>query len=875
MGPLNLRVVVAAVLRAAVGLALVLTSSMLLSGLLDLRGRLPEALDAPIGPSWLREGDGFEAAGDRTRRVTLAEQDGVMSVRWELVSDTEDPIAKGVAAGEVALEAEWFTSEVAAVRTYSVEAITRPDVSLRAGAPSVTSAPDEPSRVESQAARQLHADRVDVEVTATWCPDHACPVDVAVSAGTYTIAGLEALSPDEVGGIRPAQIDVQSRSPAAASFTLTSGSARVSLVRRGDATEITPQTVRIFDPTTLWPSWSGLPRLWIALCFTLPWFLLLLVPFPPGHGLRAKRYIGLALSGLLLALFVRHSQMAADALRWPVHQSVRFATGVQGFRISSGTPFAALLGVVWAGVALCLLAASQWTRVVVRLYLLAVLALGALVVAAAIPETRADPWLPADAATLLVLVVGLLGGLAGAWLLAYTIGRNAVRPMTQILVALAGLAAVGAMAALSRPPTSATAWGGGLATLLLNAVFVATLATVPVAAVVDRRRSTASGTVSAIARNLPWIWALLFLLAMWVAVPRERHYSALAPVDTLDVFPVAGATVDAAKVALFAALLAVLWALSHRGRLLERDTSRPLAWATGGAMLLRPDVLFGGVPIAFLVGLLLLRWALVDPSPEQGDDREAVHAVVAAGSRHRLVRDLRRKLDHKAASGETSLSEADDQLAVARRYARNSAGAGVIDVDPAWRARGFGSGHPDPWRRGLTGAAIAAIAGLPGFLPALVSLSRASDMQGAVPVLSASAAVIVVLRYPLYGFFFGYFLPWLRGDTGVRKAWSFSIALGVSEALVLLLPYQSDQDVLGAFVSWSAQILLISFALGVVFDALALRRAGVSVSALVDVHHTTRLGVFSSALAASVATALATTLASSAATLIASQIGAD
>jgi hypothetical protein len=465
-------------------------------------------------------------------------------------------------------------------------------------------------------------------------------------------------------------------------------------------------------------------------------------------------------------------------------------------------------------------------------------------------------------------------------MLVQAIGRRDVFRPTKLLISLTGAMAIGAMAVFSWTPRSATAWAGGLATLLFNSVFITTLVTIPVATVIGHRRRTA-GDDPSWTRHLPLAWVLLLALAVWAALPRERFAFDLAPVNVFDVFRVASATVDAAKVTLFATLLAVLWAMSRslppsgslQGSAARRRATRSLAWASGAAMLLRPDALFGGLPIAFLAGLGLLRWALVLPPPIQDGDSGAVRKVVAAGNRYRLIRELQRTLEQKVASGDMALDQAEDKIGTALRHARHPVRAGAVDLDSVQRARGFGSGHPDPWRRGLTGAAVAVIAGLPVFLEALTLLSHVENRPGAVPVLSASSALILILRYPLYGFYFGYFFPWLRGDTGLRKAWSFLAVLGGSEALVLLLPYQGGEDVFGAFLSWGAQIVLISFALGLVFDALTLRRANLGLSALLDLHHSSRLVAFSSAVAASIAAALATALASSAVALLTSQLG--
>lgn len=872
------------VAMAAVGLLFVSASSVVLSGWLSLANALRDQPEPPIQEPWQR-GDAYYAAeGDRTRSLILQEVNGVLSAEWRLVSRAEDPVVKAVAAGEASNAPQFFVSEVATIlfdpagtsSSMTDWSITPPTVQVEGVK----------STLQARARGTLLGSRAQILLGGS-CS--RCVVNVEVRSDKYLVSGL---APTQWPGAEskdlppPAELSVTSREANTAKFVIGTDPVVLTLT---DATSGSPPTgYQTFDWGLKPWQWSDLQYVWRTLCFTAPWLMLLVVPLPLLRGSRDKRNVGLMLSGLLLALYVT---VAAGSVEDLLRRAANWITELTGERFFGygGTVFAALLGVVWAGATLSAVVQSPRMRTAVRGYLAVVALAASAVVAGAFAVGGPGSVRFAEESTNGYAGPAMLASFLGCLLLVRALSVGSVGAGTQLLIAFAGAAAVGAMVTLSSTGVTVTAWAVGIAALVFDAVFVATLLTVPLTHVVrdylnstDRKRWV---------HRLPWIWFLLFALCIWITFPQERSIYSLAPLSPSDVYRVAYATVGAAKVALFAGLLALLWNLSKGDQEWKRPNGRVLAVIIGSAMLLRPEVLFGNfLPVSFIVGLLLLNSVLVPrdvpltgpgtvsedgsiamakPGKEPADD---VPRIARAGNRHRLLRELEQTLAKKAASGEMSLEDVDKEVAQFREYARTSAEAGVADADPKLRLRAFGSGHAGPWHRALIGAGVAAVAGLPGFLQALASLSQLENLEGAVPVLSASTTIILILRYPLYGLFFGYFLPWFRGDTAVVKSMYFFVVLGVSESIVLLLPYRQDQDVMGAFLSWVAQIFLICFALGVAFDYLVLRNAGLRIGALLDVHHTSRLVAFSSAVVASVATAAAAVLASSAIDIVAEKI---
>lgn len=100
----------------------------------------------------------------------------------------------------------------------------------------------------------------------------------------------------------------------------------------------------------------------------------------------------------------------------------------------------------------------------------------------------------------------------------------------------------------------------------------------------------------------------------------------------------------------------------------------------------------------------------------------------------------------------------------------------------------------------------------------------------------AGTAGWIVLQWPLYGFFFGYFYPRLRGHSGVAKALTVFVTIVLPPvAYHALVGQHSDWQTYGIF---ALQMLLFSLLLGVLAgDYLLLRRVGLGWRQMLDVHN--------------------------------------
>lgn len=856
--------VVSVILTAGVGLILVALSSTLLTAWAEFPDVPEEDNLETMRQSypWLDDLD--QATADesihsqRERRVDISEFEGSVTVQRQLISTREDPIIAAVASGELLMAPEAFAREVAFVGFRDVLDANAWESPPTTTPPTVSYEADGRATATTTSQIDVPGDQIVLSVFDN-CAAGGCDVEASVRTEGYDIAGID-LSGDaaELEGSKyvPAdpEFEVKALEPRSLDLALNGRPVEIVLTRAGSAAPVEETGPLGAVTSSSW--WSTVKAVWRTLCSTLPWFLLLLLPAPRFIGVNIRRELWLLLSGLLLALYISN----AGTVGYPLQMSLtEVVTG-----LGIGTPFvvfphfhlAILLGVVWAPIVMLSLTNSRWVRASVVSYLVVLTLAGVAV--QMLSSASGNVW-----------IVGYAVAALGFALMVWVMSRYVSGIFIKALVVAAGTTTTIAGSALAASVTVAAAWAQGLGTLLFNALFVATLFMVPVSIVVRRFRDASRARALRVFRML---WAFTFLLGLWIAFPRQAPSFSITPVAAWDVYPLAAATVDAARVALFAALLVGLWIASQRAREGGLGTALPLVWAVGSIMLLRPETLFVGVPLAFLAGLGMLWAALSPPVPRSPEHHQVVQKVVRAGNSQRLLRGLTSNLEKKVAAGDMTAKAMQETLDEYRRDRRLPAVPEPAAEDASLRASTFGWGAAPAWQRGIMGAAIAALAGLPGFLQGLTSLSASLDARLNVPVLSASATIILVLRYPLYGLFFGYFLPWIVGDTAVRKSLAMFAVLGVSESIVLLLPYQQSGEVVGAFVSWMAQLFFICFALGVFFDWVTLRRAGFGLDALLDVHHTSRLVASAYAVSVSASAALTAAFATSAVGIITSKL---
>lgn len=180
------------------------------------------------------------------------------------------------------------------------------------------------------------------------------------------------------------------------------------------------------------------------------------------------------------------------------------------------------------------------------------------------------------------------------------------------------------------------------------------------------------------------------------------------------------------------------------------------------------------------------------------------------------------------------------------------------------------------WRHGLYAALAGTVFGLPWTI-VFLSDARSYPIDSG-PFGGATFAVWVVrivAQWTAYGFFFGYFHPWLRGRNGLTKALSLTM-LVVAPPLVLNFVWHSDADWIndGIFV---LKVFAFASTLSLVTgDRLILKRFGMGARQLVDIYNVRFALVWGSAFVLAVGgilTAVATVGLQGLATMLIERLG--
>jgi hypothetical protein len=299
---------------------------------------------------------------------------------------------------------------------------------------------------------------------------------------------------------------------------------------------------------------------------------------------------------------------------------------------------------------------------------------------------------------------------------------------------------------------------------------------------------------------------------------------------------------------LLGCLLAALHTMSNAGLVHTDD-------ATDVALMRRAGIVFAfltfywtgeqwfALPISLLLGWLVAATVAFPSDSSATDTRWFTNRVVDLAEQLRAVSDAltssRARLQQKFKQGEIEHDEfaakrqpMDRALRVAARRASELGDAGKDLTVLRKRLRAGG------WWHGVQGAWWGLILGVPWIAIYLWQI-------GSVPVahtdyegldFGLGAAGWIVLQWPLYGFFFGYFYPYLRGHNGVVKALSMFMTVVVPPIVHHALAYQrTDWQGYGVF---TLQMLVFSLLLGLLAgDYLLLRRVGMHWPQLLEVHN--------------------------------------
>jgi hypothetical protein len=282
-------------------------------------------------------------------------------------------------------------------------------------------------------------------------------------------------------------------------------------------------------------------------------------------------------------------------------------------------------------------------------------------------------------------------------------------------------------------------------------------------------------------------------------------------------------------------------------------------------------------PVPLVLGFVLLNWfLLVRPvHPHTAEDLSARWPAMARNALNvrRLERTnaaVRKGLEEKLAKGEITWMEYQEKLGPLTRAVeaeRRSLLLHGTSVEPVL----FSFGPADSaWANGRSAAIYSVFFAVPWILLSLRDLLNAPAGQPYVLLSFLASALMIVARWTLYGFFFGYFYPYIRGRNGFQKGLAFWFTLVLPSALASVFSSSLSPASLAPLVFWMVQVFLHCVLLGLFAGELeSLWRAGLSWRQLLEFHHVTTLSAWGSSVLIALGTAVTTALSAGLGSLIA------
>jgi hypothetical protein len=798
--------------------------------------------------------------------VDVASTDTQVDITLELPADS--PFTVGVAEGEFAEAPEDLVWNLAG---NPVVTVAEQAVGLRWSPPVVTRGTDETALVElhgrpAAAGRGYHwGGSVEVALTrSAWMCGPACVVELELRAEpTHTLS--EVVVAGTVGAQGPQHVSAR---------LSAEGTAQVTLAPTDPSSDaaagVVPEPVRALLATVanyLWP--------------LVPWAVLYAVlrrlrpaggdaqtdPEAQRAGARLgdRFYLLLAL-GMVALADVGVSLVTGVILL--VEERSGDSSTIDGSGVE-GLSLAFYPGVLEAAYAMWVVAAlSRGGRPGPRVVASSA-ALGLAAVAALVLVLTADPTTPGggvdEAAWVREdLAVGIATGALACAVFCWGVARRWAEALVPALAGLSVLVVVSVLAATWSQPAQVAV---SVASALATAAMLLVLARIALGDLI--RISSRSRGSRRVARALAVVALLLIVLPALPVLQQGRADAYLAGNATF-------ALRSLVPLALIISAVIVL-----RSRSVTSAGTQPLPWAVvlllSASLVLRPEVLYAGIPWSFGVGLLLVVLVLFPRSGSWGSDwlptqQQSSPAVIGAtlrrSTRAATYHHLQEALRKKVATAEVDAKDADaTRKVVAQAFGELPRRPGPSSMRDAFNW----AGEANPWRRAVTATVAATVVGLVLQIGTLAdTIAQISGPFGSRPWGTVAAAALA-FRFPLYGFVFGYFFPLIPGATGLVKSLRLFVVLAGSESVLLLVPF-TDTGTVEAVTIRILQMAVICLVLGVGADYLALRQGGSGAEGLRDIYHTSRFVLWGSGVAVAAATALATALAGSAMTLLVERI---
>lgn len=309
----------------------------------------------------------------------------------------------------------------------------------------------------------------------------------------------------------------------------------------------------------------------------------------------------------------------------------------------------------------------------------------------------------------------------------------------------------------------------------------------------------------------------------------------------------------------------------HWATLEDDERNAGVALALTLFFLPRQQWLFTIVSLS-LGWLLLTRWVFVPRNiVDSGSDASnTIRGVIRFNEAQLALRMMKKVLREKLAKAEMVFHEYErhvrglesfvDELRDQIEPRGNNAPAAVLSY-----------GSPmNPWPRAVIGARYGLLFAVPWLALLLrdfhagMAPERGFEWVGAI-----GTAVQALALWPVLGFFFGYFYPHLRGDTGLSKGLYLFLAVVTPTFAATALAMPSNTQAWTSFSFWALQLFIHCMLLGFFAgDYETLRASGLGWQHLVDVHNLGALTAWGSSLLLAIGVAATTVATTQAGALI-------
>ena len=180
-------------------------------------------------------------------------------------------------------------------------------------------------------------------------------------------------------------------------------------------------------------------------------------------------------------------------------------------------------------------------------------------------------------------------------------------------------------------------------------------------------------------------------------------------------------------------------------------------------------------PIPLILGYMLIRWFLlvrsIDPPPPDGTRARWNSIAESALNLHRLERTaaiVLKGLEKQLAKGEITWSAYQKRMEPLTRKLNSERQDSLIDGRPPDPLLFSNGATTSAWDNGRTGAIYGLFLALPWILLSLRDVLNSHVGESYVLLSFLSSALMIVVRWTLYGFFFGYFYAYIRGKNGFQ-----------------------------------------------------------------------------------------------------------